>query len=127
MPSAKEMEARIKKKEEDLANDKAKLVTIREQDSKINTVRAEVKRMLKAAADAAKDYVKAEGFDDYDWVMGTKKSSSKSKGSSKPTKPKYRNPEDGSIAGHKGRKPQWVQEFIDLGQEDKILIPGWNE
>jgi len=127
MPSAKEMEARIKKKEEDLANDKAKLVTIREQDSKTDTVRAEVKRMLKEAADTAKAYVKAEGFDDYDWVMGTKISSSRSKGPSKPAKDKYRHPEDGRIGKHKGPRLQWVKEFIDSGQEDKILITGWND
>jgi len=127
MPSAKEMELWIKKKEEDLAKDKAKLATILEQDSKINTVRAEVKRILKEAADAAKAYVKSEGFDDYDWVMGTKKASSKPKGSSKPAKLKYRHPVDDRIAKHKGPKPQWVKEFIARGQEDKILIPGWNE
>ena len=127
MPSAKEMEVQIKKKEEDLAKDKAKLVTIRELDSKIDTVRAEAKRMLKEAADTVKAYVKAEGFDDYDWVMGTKKASLKSKGSSKPGKEKYRHPEDGRIAKHKGPKPQWVKEFINRGEEEKILIPGWND
>ncbi len=127
MPSAKEMEAQIKKKEDDLAKDKAKLVTIRELDSKIDTVRAEAKRMLKEAEDAVKAYVKAEGFDDYDWVMGIKKASSKSKGSSKPGKEKYRHPEDGRIAKHKGPKPQWVKEFINRGEEEKILIPGWND
>ena len=127
MPSAKEMEAQIKRKEEDLAKDKAKLATIRELDSKIDTVRAEARRMLKEAQDAVKAYVKAEGFDDYGLVMGTKKASSKSKGSSKPGKEKYRHPEDGRIAKHKGPKPQWVREFIDRGEEDKILIPGWND
>ena len=127
MPSAKKMEARIKKKEEDLAKDKAKLVTIREQDSRVDTVRAEVKRILKEAEDTATAYVKAEGFDDYNWVMGTKISSSNSKGASKPAKNKYRHPEDGRIAKHKGPKPQWVKEFIDRGQEDKILISGWND
>ena len=127
MPSAKEMEAQIKKKEEDLAKDKAKLATIREQDSKIDAVKVEAKRMLKEAEDAVKAYVKAEGFDDYDWVMGTKNTSSKSKRASKPAKVKYRHPEDGRIAKHKGPKPQWVKEYIERGEEDKILVPGWND
>ena len=126
MPSAKEMEAQIKKKEKDLAKDKAKLATIREQDSKINTVRAEAKRLLKEAEGTVKAYVKAEGFDDYDWVMETKKASSEPKGTSKPAKDKYRHPGDGRIAKNKGPKPQWVKEFIDRGEEDKILISGWN-
>ena len=122
MPTHKELEAELKKKLAEIDKIKADIAMKVELDGKRDAVKAEVHRRLKEV----EAYVKAEGFD-YAELMGGKKASSKSKGSSKPAKDKYRHPEDERIAKHKGPKPQWVKEFISRGEEDKILIPDWND
>ena len=117
-----ELEAELKKKLAEIDKIKADIAMKVELDGKRDAVKAEVHRRLREI----EAYVKAEGFD-YAELMAGKKASSKSKGSSKPAKDKYRHPEDGRIAKHKGPKPQWVKEFIDRREEDKILIPGWDD
>jgi hypothetical protein len=126
MPTLKELESDRKRKQAELDRIDADIAMKEELDGKRDAVKAEVHRRLKEAEGSAKAYVKAEGFN-YAELMGGKKASSKSKGSSKPGKEKYRHPDDGRIAKHKGPKPQWVKEFIERGEEDKILISGWND
>ena len=126
MKTLKELEYEEQKLIKGLETIRTNKVKAKELEEKRDTVKAEAKRRLSEAEKSVRAYVKAEGFN-FAELMGTQNPSSKTKGASKPAKDKYRHPEDRRIAKHKGPKPQWVNDYISRGEEQLILIPGWDD